>query len=96
MIVRADAVDKVATRFVLPADSSAVETSLIEIVGAASSSVIVIVAVPDDELTVALVGEDKATVKVSFASSIVSAKIGMDIVCVVTLGAKVKVPVVAE
>ena len=29
----------------------------------------------DDELTVALVGEDKATVKVSFASSIVSAKI---------------------
>ena len=49
---------------------------------------------PDDELTVALVGEDKATVKVSFASSIVSAKIGMDIVCVVAFGENVKVPVV--
>ena len=78
----------------LPADSFVVATSFIEIEGAASSSVIVIVAVPDDELTVALVGEDKATVKVSFASSIVSAKMGMDIVCVVAFGENVKVPVV--
>ena len=75
MIVRADAVDRVATRFVLPAASSAVETSLIEIVGATSSSVMVIVAVPADALTVAFVGVESVTVKVSFSSSMASAKL---------------------
>ena len=79
----------------LPADSFVVATSFIEIEGAASSSVMVIVAVPDDVLTVALVGEDSATVKVSFASSIESAKIGICIVFEVSVGLKVSVPVVA-
>ena len=64
-------------------------------VGAASSSVIVIVAVPEDVLTAAFVGEDSATVNVSFSSSTVSARMATFNVLVVSPGLKVSVPVAA-
>ena len=72
----------------LPADSSTEETSLIDIVGAESSSVIVMLAEPADALTVALVGEESVTVKVSFSSSIVSERMGIFMLCVVVFGVK--------
>ena len=90
-MVRSDATDNVATRFVVPAFSAAV-TSLIEIVGAASSSVIVIVPTPDDELIVAFKADDNVNVNASFSSSMVSAKIGMLTVLLVSPALNVKVP----
>ena len=63
-----------------------------ETVGAISSSVIVIVAVPEDVLTSAFVGEVRATANVSFSSSIVSARIVISTVLLVSPGLKVNVP----
>ena len=47
---------------------------------------------PSPSLMLALLGFDKFTEIVSLSSSLLSASIGTEIVCVVTLGAKVRVP----
>jgi uncharacterized membrane protein len=72
-----------------PALPSANETSLIEMVGAASLSVMV--PVPVAVPRVALVGELKVTVKVSLASSTVSPTMGTTKVSEVSPGTKVMV-----
>ncbi len=75
---------------VVPALPSATETSSIERVGAASSSVIV--PAPEPSAIVALAGLDSPTVKVSFASSITSPFTVMAIVVVVAPAAIVRLP----
>ena len=78
-----------ATRFTVPATSAEVRSPS-ETVGAASSSVIVIVAVLLDKP--ALLGDESVTMKVSLFSSTESDKIGIVNVCVKSPGLNVRLP----
>ena len=83
VIVFSEAAERVATRFVDAAFSSAVVTSLMEIVGAGSLSVIV--TVPVATAIVAFEGFDKAISNVSSASSNVSSVIVAEMVLMFVL-----------
>ena len=77
-------------RGVAPDASLVVLLSEIEIVGALSSSDIVIV--PDAVPKTAFVGDERLSVNTSFSSSIASVRMVIGTAILVTDGAKVKVP----
>ena len=77
-----------------PDASLIVVLSEIEIVGALSSSVIV--TVPDAVPNTAFVGDDRFKENISFSSSIVSGITVIGIVILVTVGAKIRVPLSKE
>ncbi len=88
-----EAADKVTVKVELAALSSEVVTSLIESVGAASSSVMV--SVPVASLMVAFEAFESVKVAVSLSSSVESPRIGTVKVPVVSPAEMVKVPLVA-
>ena len=88
-----DAADRVAVKVAFAAFSLDVVTSLIDRLGAASSSVIV--RVPVASLIVALEALDSVKVAVSLASSVLSANTGTVKVLLVSPAAKVSVPLEA-
>ena len=77
-----------------PDASLLVALSEIEIVGALSSSDIV--TVPDAVPKTAFVGDERSREKVSFSSSRLSLSMVMGTVILVTVGAKVRVPLSNE
>ncbi len=89
----ADAAESVAVKVELAALSSEVVTSLIESVGAESSSVMV--SVPVASLMVAFEALESVKVAVSLFSSVESLRIGTVKVPVVSPAEMVKVPLVA-
>ena len=89
VIVFSEAALKLATKLPLPLSPELL--SLIEIVGAGSSSTIVIVAEPAVVLIVALSGEDNVKVNVSSSSSVESDYIAMLTVLVKSPGLNVRV-----
>ena len=88
----AEAVDRVAVKVAVPF-SAPVVTSLIDRLGAASSSVIV--RLPVASVILALVALESVRVAVSLASSRASARMGTVKVLEVSPAAKVKVPLAA-
>ena len=93
MTSRPEAADRVTVKVALAAFSLAVVTSAIEIVGVASSSVMVRIAVSSEN--VALAAFERVIVAVSLASSSASARTGTLKVPEVCPAAMVKLPLVA-